>query len=41
MCFYNSFFKHFLFCYYKVKMGDECDKQFNLENFAFDEENHE
>ena len=22
-------------------MGDECDKQLNLGNFVFDEENHE
>ena len=22
-------------------MGDECDKQLNLENFVFDDENHE
>ena len=32
---------HFQFCFSKVKMGDESDKQLNLENFVFDEENHE
>ena len=25
----------------RAEMGDECDKQLNLGNFVFDEENHE
>ena len=26
---------------YSIKMVDDCDKPVNLENFVFDEENHE
>ena len=29
------------FFHSRVEMGDECDKQLNLGNFVFDEENHE
>ena len=40
-CFGNLNVNHYQFFYSKIETGDECDKQLNLGNFVFDEENQE